>query len=304
MLQVATHSGTFHADDAFAVAVLRLAHPDDEVRVARTRDRNAIAASDVRVDVGHRHDPAAGDFDHHQQGGAGERDGIPYASFGLVWAHYGPAISAHELPDGDAAALHAGVDHTLVAPIDANDVGVSLAPAREDGLAPYAVSAQIAALNPSWDEPATPADEDAAFEQAVAIAELTLRREIARQASGLRARAHVERAIESAAAAGDPRLLELDLDLPWVRPVVEQAPDVLFVIYPKRDGYGLRAVPKVLGDFANRRDLPAAWAGLEGEALAAVTGVADSVFCHQKRFLAVARSREGVLELARQALED
>jgi uncharacterized UPF0160 family protein len=298
MLRIATHSGTFHADDVFAVAVLRLAHPDG-VEVVRTRDRAVQDAADVRIDVGHAYEPDAGTFDHHQKGGAGERDGIPYASFGLVWAHYGPAICAAAVGDGAAGELLRGVDTVLVKPIDANDVGVQLAPVREDGLAPYAVSAQIAALNPSWDEAL---DEDAAFAQAVEIAQLTLEREIARLASGLRARARVERAI--AAANGEPRLLELDEDLPWIRPVVEGAPDVLFVIYPKRDGYGLRAVPKALGDFANRKDLPAAWAGLEGEALAGATGVADAVFCHGKRFMAVAGSREGVLELARQALAD
>src|SRR6476659_6942627 len=184
-MQVATHSGTFHADDAFAVAVVRLAHPDDDVQVVRTRDRAALEAADLRIDVGHRHDPQAGDFDHHQQGGAGELGGIPYASFGRVWTHFGPAICAAALPEGDAAQLHAGIDHVLVKPIDANDAGVQLAPVRDDGVTAYAVSALIAALNPSWDEDG---DEDAAFATAVEIAELTLRREIARQASGLRAR--------------------------------------------------------------------------------------------------------------------
>jgi uncharacterized UPF0160 family protein len=305
-LRVATHSGTFHADDAFAVAVLRLAHPDGAVEVVRTRDRAVQDAQDVRIDVGHRFDPARGDFDHHQLGGAGTRGegGIPYASFGLVWAHHGPAIAARALgagaPAADAAEVVAGIDRWLVSPIDANDVGVQLVPVRDDGLMPYAVSAQIAALNPSWDEPSSPADEDAAFATAVDIAELTLRREVARMASGLRARARVHEAL---AASPDPHLLELETDLPWFRIVVERAPEVLFVLYPKSDGWGVRAVPAELGGFANRKDLPADWAGLEGEALAAVTGVADSVFCHQKRFLAVARSREGAVALARLAID-
>ena len=306
MLSVATHSGTFHADDAFAVAVLRLAHPGEPVRVVRTRDRAQMAACDVRIDVGHAHDPATGDFDHHQNGGAGARAGVagaagvPYASFGLVWAHYGPGICRAALPGGDHGALHAGVDRMLVAAVDANDVGVELALPRADGVAPYAVSAQIAAMNPSWDEPSTPADEDVAFERAITLAEMTLQREIARQASALRARAQVLAAIER---SPDPRLVELDRDLPWVRPVVEHAPEALFVLYPKRDGWGVRAVPAGLGEFANRKDLPAAWAGLEGAALAAVTGVPDSVFCHQKRFMAVAAGREGALRLARLAID-
>jgi len=84
--------------------------------------------------------------------------------------------------------------------------------------------------------------------------------------------------------------------------VVTQAPKALFVVYPKRQGWGLEAVPRELGSFDNRRDLPAAWGGLDGPALARVTGVDDVLFCHAKRFLAVARSREAIDALATQAL--
>ncbi len=79
------------------------------------------------------------------------------------------------------------------------------------------------------------------------------------------------------------------------------APDALFVIYPKTDGWALQAVPKALGAFANRKNLPAEWAGHSGEDLAAVTGVADAVFAHTAGFYASARSREGILALARLA---
>jgi len=91
-MKVATHPGNFHADDVFAVAVLELVH--GSLEVVRTRDADAQAAADVRVDVGGRHDPASGDFDHHQKGGAGEREnGIRYASFGLVWREYGERLN-------------------------------------------------------------------------------------------------------------------------------------------------------------------------------------------------------------------
>ena len=83
-MKVATHPGNFHADDVFAIAALELVH--GPLEVVRTRDPERQAAADLRVDVGGRSDPAAGDFDHHQKGGAGTREnGIPYASFGLVW---------------------------------------------------------------------------------------------------------------------------------------------------------------------------------------------------------------------------
>ena len=68
---VATHPGNFHADDVFAVAVLGLVQ--GPLEIVRTRDESVLAAADFRVDIGSRSDPATGDFDHHQRGGAGER---------------------------------------------------------------------------------------------------------------------------------------------------------------------------------------------------------------------------------------
>src|SRR5271154_3301935 len=94
-MKVATHPGNFHADDVFAIAALGLAA--GPLQVIRTRDETVAADCDARVDLGGRSDPARGDFDHHQKGGAGERsNGIPYASFGLVWRQYGLQLAGSE----------------------------------------------------------------------------------------------------------------------------------------------------------------------------------------------------------------
>ena len=106
MTVVATHPGNFHADDVFAVAVLGLVH--GPLEIVRTRDEAALAAADFRVDIGWRSDPATGDFDHHQRGGAGERpNGIRYASFGLVWRAFGARL-AGDGRGGDRRAARAG----------------------------------------------------------------------------------------------------------------------------------------------------------------------------------------------------
>ena len=158
-MKVATHPGNFHADDVFAVAVLQLVHGDLEV--VRTRDD---AGADVRVDIGGRSDPATGDFDHHQKGGAGEREnGIRYASFGLVWRAVGERVAG-----GEEAA--ASVDERLVQGVDANDTGQTISKALVDDIRPMTVSGVVAAMNPSWDEELTPEQQDARFAQAVASA--------------------------------------------------------------------------------------------------------------------------------------
>jgi uncharacterized UPF0160 family protein len=285
-MKVATHPGSFHADDIFAVAALQLVH--GELEIVRTRDPELQAAADLRVDVGGRDDPATGDYDHHQKGGAGEREnGIRYASFGLVWREHGEALA------GSAEAA-AAIDARLVAGVDANDVGQELTEPLIGDVRPMSVSGVIAALNPAWDEALTAAEEDERFARAVDLARGMLERELAGAAAYARARELVAAAIRR---AQDSRVIELDSNMPWREAVVTSAPDALYVVYPKADGWGSQAVPREVGSFENRLSFPAAWRGRSGEDLVAATGVADAIFCHTAGFYASAGSREGIVAL-------
>jgi uncharacterized UPF0160 family protein len=289
---IATHDGSFHADEVFAVAALGLL--GDPVEVVRTRDPDTHAAADLRVDVGFRDDAGAGDFDHHQRGfDAARANGVRYAAFGLVWREFGARVC-----DGDAEVA-AAIDETLVQTVDANDTGQRLTEPLVAGVSPFSISAVIGGFNARWDEQLSPDEERARFDAAVAFARELLAREIATAASGRRAERIVRAAI---AAAPDPRVVELPVNAPWKRVLVPETAEALFVIYPKRQGFGLEAVPVTLGSFDNRRDLPAAWGGLEGADLVAVTGVDDALFCHAKRFLVVAGSHAGINRLAELAL--
>ena len=289
---IATHDGSFHADEVFAVAALGLL--DEPAEVVRTRDPTALAAADLRVDVGFRDDARAGDYDHHQRGFAAARaNGVRYASFGLVWREFGVHVC-----DGDVEVATA-IDETLVQTVDANDTGQRLTEPLVDGVRPFSISAVIGGFNASWDEQLSPDEERVRFDAAVDLARQILAREIAVAASGRRAERIVRAAI---AAAPDPRVVELPVNAPWKRVLVPETADALYVIYPKRQGFGLEAVPGALGSFENRRDLPASWGGLEGSDLVAVTGVQDALFCHAKRFLVVAASHAGITRLAELAL--
>jgi uncharacterized UPF0160 family protein len=298
-MRIATHDGSFHADEVFAIATLQLLGEDPDgapasLEIVRTRDQALIAGADLRIDVGFRDDPESGDFDHHQRSFDRSRaNGVRFASFGLIWRAYGARVC------GGDAAVAAAVDATLVQSVDAADSGQRLAELIVDDVHPMTVGAVIGALNARWDETLTPVQERARFDAALELARGVLMREIAAVASAHRAVRVVEDAI---AAAGDPRLVELPVNAPWKRVLVPAAPEALFVIYPKRQGFGLEGVPADLGTFELRRQLPVEWAGLEGEELVAATGVEDAVFCHSKRFLVVARSRTGIEQLAALAL--
>ncbi len=293
-MRVATHDGSFHADEVFAIAALGLV--DESLDVVRSRERDVVSGADLRVDVGFADDPSTGDFDHHQRDFDRRREnGVGYASFGLVWREFGARICA-----GDDEIAES-VDLSLVQSVDANDTGQQLTRPLVDGVHPISVNGIVGGFNARWDESLTDAQERARFDEAVALAGGILVREIAGAASGRRATRIVQEAI---AQAADPRVVELDLDVPWKRTLVPEAPEALYVIYPKRQGFGCQAVPRELGSFENRRDLPAQWAGLDGADLVAVTGVQDALFCHAKRFLVVARSRAGIERLAALALAD
>jgi uncharacterized UPF0160 family protein len=62
------------------------------------------------------------------------------------------------------------------------------------------------------------------------------------------------------------------------------------------------AMPTEPGSFAQILPLPKAWAGLRGQELAAVSGIADAVFVHPQRFVGATGSREGALAMAWRAI--
>lgn len=315
--RIATHNGSHHADDAFGVAVLTGLFPDHVL--VRTRDPEEIARADFAVDVGGEWDPARGRFDHHQREFDGARARTdaqgqqvraePYASAGLVWREFGPAYvrqlaqrMGHPLDETTAAAIAQDADTSLVRYLDLVDNGV-------DAVAPgiFGLSELLSLLNTDWmEEQALGPDAHAAlqlerFREATTLVRRFLDAFLRRKVGQLLAAGKVR----AARRLFDGRALVLaEGGMPWTRVVVEEMPDVLLVIYADGTGgrHQLRTVPERMGSFRARRDLPAAWAGLRDEELAAVTGVPDAAFCHRNLFIAVARSYEGALRLAELAL--
>jgi uncharacterized UPF0160 family protein len=88
--------------------------------------------------------------------------------------------------------------------------------------------------------------------------------------------------------------------------VRKEMPKVLFVISHNlaEQRFMIHTVPVSPESFDARADLPEAWAGLRDAELAAVTGVPDAGFCHNGRFIAAAKSFEGVLAMAKLALQE
>ena len=283
---IATHNGNFHADDVFSVAALKSILPP--FKLIRTRDLEKIAKADIVIDVGGEYDPDAGRFDHHQRGGAGEREnGIPYSSFGLIWQKYGL-----EICDGNQDVVNA-VDTGLVSTIDAIDCGH--VKGVSEGIS---LSQTISMFNPTWQEDS---HFDTCFDEAVEFASRVLARFIAAANGGISAKAIVAKAIEN---AEDPRVIILEKYTPWKRTVHALSEEALYMIYPSQTGqWRVQTVPVEPGSFEDRKSLPKPWAGLSDKELQEVTGIDDAMFCHNGLFIAGAESFESTMKMASMALE-
>jgi uncharacterized UPF0160 family protein len=103
-------------------------------------------------------------------------------------------------------------------------------------------------------------------------------------------------------AAPDKRFIIVDKTFPL--DPLEDKKEVLYVVSPesRSGGWCVRTVRVNPHEYPNRKDLPAEWAGKSGADMAAASGVPDATFCHLKRFLAVAKSKEGAIELAKKAV--
>jgi len=284
---IATHNGNFHADDVFSIAAFKSIFP--YFKLIRTRDLELIAKADIVIDVGGEYDADTDRFDHHQRGGAGEREnGIPYSSFGLIWQKYGL-----EICQGNQDVANA-VDSGLVSTIDAIDCG------HVEGIYKgISLSQTISMFNPTWQEDS---HFDTCFDDAVNFASRVLTRFIASANGGISAKEIVAKAIEN---AEDPRLIVLEKYTPWKRTVHALSKEALYIVYPSQTGqWRIQTVPVELGSFEDRKSLPKQWAGLSDKDLKEVTGIDDAMFCHNGLFIAGAESFESTMKMASIALKD
>ncbi|KEJ95422.1 Uncharacterized protein, UPF0160 family [Pseudosulfitobacter pseudonitzschiae] len=296
-----THSGGFHADELLSSVILTRLFPN--AQLVRSRDKAWITPDTDRIiyDVGGQFDAAAQIFDHHQRPNPLREDGQPYSSFGLIWAHYGrDYLTAMDVPHQDVDTIHASFDRSFVLPIDLLDNGT--VNASEAGpFVGLTLPVLLESLKPQFDDHTKGAD-DRAFLDALSVARALVEAQVHRRAAKLRAEAIVMAAIEQAA---EGRILELPMGMPFRAGIEKAGADhLLFVVHPRGEDWTLTTIRTGDDTFEARADLPAAWAGLTDAALEAASGVKGAKFCHNGRFIAVADSRDAILELAHLAVAE
>jgi len=302
-----THGGVFHTDELVGLAILAIrAGGTQNIEVFRSRSLDVITdiveKGGYALDVGGVYEPVKGQYDHHQRGGAGNRDnGVPYATAGLVWKHHAEEAVGHiayclgvDLTAGQMAAIIARVDDELIAVVDSIDTGHS----RERIDNP--LNMVVNAMKPSWLSSASGAALRAAFDAAYVAAYHYLGGVIENAIGDAIAEAEVTAALEK--VEGD--VLVLSRFMPWQKVLKDNpaAHPINWVVFQSLEGnWNISAVP-MPGTFRDsKRLLPEAWRGLKPDELLAVSGIDDIVFCHPAGFIGGAKSQEGAIAMAKAA---
>lgn len=290
--KIGTHSGSFHADDVFCTAFLKLIN--DDLIVIRSRDNSELSTCDFIFDVSI--DGLYNIYDHH---GIDRvcRDGkdsyIAYSAFGLIWRDLGLDYLSYFIEDEDLCEkAWRSIDYKIVRGIDAEDNGIKLAGEVLN------ICEIISALNSNWNS-SKPMDES--FTEAVGLAKIILKSFIEREISKISARDIVRESYDKSQNG----IMVLKKYAPWASQLIaiDTVEKVKLVVYPGHDDeYKVEVVKKEMGSFESRMDLPLNWAGKRNEDLVNITGVEDAIFCHPERFIAAAKTFSGAIKLAKLAI--
>lgn len=295
--KIAVHSGSFHADDCLAYAIILEIIPENEL--VRTRDPDELVACDIRIDVGCCYNGET-DFDHHQREFSESRnwgEKVKYASAGLVWKKYGEAYIAKIAPDfadkpEKLAAIKDKVDRSLVVYVDADDNGIKLI----DNSLP-SISKAIFMLNAAYGT-----QDKNNFIKASSFMGDILKGFVLHEAKFARDEDAVMKALLS---SKDKSILKLPGKSSFPDVVAahwDDFKDVKVAVYPDSDGRGWRIQSLVARQddrFSNRCKAPEKWRGLGDEALAEICGVANAGFIHPSGFTGGAADEKSVLKLAK-----
>jgi len=327
---IGTHSGSFQADEAMGVWMLRQTPDYRNAKVVRSRDPEVLKDLDIVIDVGGVYDHSIRRYDHHQRGydekftpkKAEEERCTKLSASGLVYRHYGKDVIRSYYPslsDDFVDLSYDKIYNTLLEALDAIDTGVEMVPEGVTTLYKDStgLASRVGRLNVRWNEiddaTGTRPDENERFEEASFLCGQDFLSVMSRVVeSDIPARGLVEKALT--------RRLDVDSSgeivcfekggLPWRNHLYDLEkkhrvdPLIKFVLYTDSAGmWRVQAVTVEGRAFQNRLSLPKEWRGVRDADLAKIAGIEGCTFCHAAGFIGGNKSREGALAMAREALK-
>jgi len=263
-----THSGRFHADDVFSAALLKIMNP--EVNIVRS---NFVPEgyTGLVFDLGD------GEYDHHGERATERKNGVPYASFGLLWKKYGTNLVSEK----EANTF----DESFIQPLDFqdNNGGNNL------------LCRVITQANPKWDDAESNSNE--CFIKAVEIAKFILVNERA----SMHSTEHAESIVRQCLEKQKDGIVILPTGMPWKAILIPE--NVQYVIYPStRGGYNAQAVPISIATQQCKIPFPEEWRGKKDE-LESITKINGINFCHIHGYLAGTDSLEAAVAICKKSME-
>lgn len=321
MKTIGTHSGTFQADEALGVWMLRQIAEYRHSKVVRSRDADVLKDLDIVLDVGGVYDHSILRYDHHQRNydeyfTPGRCTKLSAA--GLIYRHYGKDVLTTYYPDlanDDLDWAYNKVYDTLLEALDAIDTGVEPADSMlyKDGTG---LSRRVGRLNPRWnelDDNGEPPNVDQRFLTASDMCgEDFISVMVQVVESDLPARSLVEQSVldRFTIDASGEIVSFPEGGLPWKGHLYDMEKKhkldktIKFVLYTDQSGmWRVQAVTVEGKAFENRLSLPEAWRGVRDEDLAGIAGIPGCKFCHASGFIGGNEFFEGALQMARVALE-
>lgn len=323
MTRIATHNGKFHADEVFAVTLLRQLPQYQSAEIVRSRDPEVLKTADIVVDVGGVYDPETHRYDHHQpefKDSFSRNFKTLLSSAGLVYKHFGREIlkvRAPELTDSQIEALYEHVYESFVEAFDANDNGISaypsdLKPAFKSG---FDIFYHVNLLNPAWNVEITSQVSNDSFMKAVEKVNEAFDLYLNGCLNAwLPARDIVQAALESSRSAQDSSnngILVMPTSCPWKDHLfhTEGTENIMYLIYP--DGasgsWRIQGCPVSPDSFKCRLPLPEAWLGLRDAELDAAIATenveAGGIFVHRGGFIGGHKTQSGAIAMARASIQ-
>lgn len=320
---IATHDGTFHADETTACAILTYLFENHSI--IRSRDEEELEKADIIIDVSQKNDDKH--FDHHSKEFTLCREnGVKYATAGLMWKKFGidylKLVSKNELNFTPSKQViekaFLRIDTDFMTMIDLNDNGQltsyvqSVANASNDKEQQivdslnelYQASPDIPYIVAMMNLPnQTGADQDKAFNNTVKM----LRGILLNVAiNALHTESGIAKVLELYQGG---EMLIMHERLPWTSAVLnnlEIFKDCKIAVYPDRNmRWRVQSLPvSKAARFKNRLSAPVSWRGLNDKELDKVTGLNNTTFIHKSGFTGGAYNFEDNLELAKLWLKE
>lgn len=327
LVLIATHDGTFHADETIACAILSYLY--DHCEVIRSRDPKLLETADLIIDVSGINDDKH--FDHHSNEFNLSRDnGIHYATAGLMWLKFGrPYLEriAHEhfseleqaeFTDAIFTAAQTRIDQEIMYGVDLNDNG-QLNSYLNDLIKPesahdqaimdelnefYRYTPDLPYLVAMQNLPNVSGDEqNAQFSNTVKLLKSLL---VNAAINALNTEQGIAKVL--ALYEGGP-LLIMHEKLPWTQAVLahfDRFAECQLAIYPDRKrGWRIQSLPFSKAErFKNKLPAPKSWRGLDEAQLDAVTGLKGTIFVHRAGFTGGAMNFETIIKMAQKWLDE